>query len=89
MTIKLTGDLIIGNLEESFCELLPILSCTEETEFDLGSVSRIDSAGLQLLVSATHTLKSRQLSWRWSQIPPKVLAAAKTVALDSALGFQI
>ncbi len=88
MIIKLSGELIIGNLEESYCSLLPILNCKEDTQFDISQVTRIDSAGLQLLLSATQTLRTKHLGWHWTEIPPKIASVARTLAVDTALGFK-
>jgi anti-anti-sigma factor len=51
-TVKLSGDVTIFEISEMWQKLDPVLRETDEIDIDLGGVSDIDTAGLQLLMVA-------------------------------------
>ncbi len=52
------------------------------------SVARADTAGVQLLLAFTQSLKERQIEWFWDAPSEKLVSAATVLGLDEALGLH-
>lgn len=52
------------------------------------SVSRADTAGIQLLVAFVRSAKERQIKLDWNNPSDKLIAAATVLGLDTALGLH-
>lgn len=62
MEIKFDGDLIIPFAAESKEQLLALNYGENEVHFDLSSVSRIDTAGVQILMALANDIKVKNAS---------------------------
>lgn len=62
-----------------------LLSGEGEQSVDLGGVSRIDSAGVALLLEWAREAARRQLSIRFANVPEHVLAIARVCGVEQFL----
>ena len=60
----------------------------DNLELDLAEVTKIDSAGLALLVAWQRWAHSQRKSLRFSHISPQLVALAKANNLNSVLGLE-
>jgi anti-anti-sigma regulatory factor len=73
----------VKNIHES---VLPLLTRGFEAwSLDGTQVDKVDTAGLQLLLSLTRTLRARGISWRWSACSAAMFRAAGLLGLTQEL----
>ena len=84
--VDIVGDLNIFNVAELRQRLLDALAAAGEVEVDLSQVVDIDSAGLQLMLSAKREAKLRYKTLRLVGHSPAVFELIELYDLSTALG---
>jgi anti-anti-sigma regulatory factor len=67
-------------------ELLRVLEANA-VAIDARAVAKIDTAGVQLLMTLVFDRRLASLATRWEGVTPPLRAAARTLGLESAMGF--
>jgi ABC-type transporter Mla MlaB component len=83
------GECCIDAIVERKAELPEALSKHGDVEFDLGAVSRIDSAGLQLLAAFVLELGQKGHVVLWREVSNIVNEGARVTGLRPMLGLPL
>jgi anti-anti-sigma regulatory factor len=68
-------------------QLLERLDQAGDVEIDAGSVEKIDTAGLQLLVAFSRQLRESHRALAWKAVAPEMTRAAAQIGLADTLGL--
>ncbi|AQS35471.1 anti-anti-sigma regulatory factor (antagonist of anti-sigma factor) [Shewanella psychrophila] len=71
-TIILDSELTIRNIQPIFAQLSELLAHDEELHIDASQLSRVDTAGAQLLYLFSQTCESRSLKVDWLDCQPEL-----------------
>ena len=71
-TIILDSELTIRNIQPIFAQLSELLTHDEELHIDASQLSRVDTAGAQLLYLFSQTCASRSLRVDWLYCQPEL-----------------
>jgi anti-anti-sigma regulatory factor len=82
----LQGELCIGSLTERREQLLRAFENGLPVVIDMSGVSRIDTAGLQLVLSFVVTMRGEGRGVSYDAVPPIVREAARLAGLGALLG---
>ena len=82
---ELLGSLNFETVSSLRLEGLRLLDGQGEVVFDLGAVERSDSAGVALLLEWVREAQRRGAGIRFQNMPPQMLAIARTSGLDKLL----
>jgi phospholipid transport system transporter-binding protein len=85
--LRLDGDLSISNVDPLKRQLDTALADGAPVLFDGAGIDRIDAAGLQLLAAFTREAAHRGLPVSWQSPAPRLLAAARAIGLQDAIGL--
>jgi anti-anti-sigma regulatory factor len=55
---------------------------------DASAVAKLDTAGVQLLMTLVFDRRLASLATRWEGVTPPLRAAARSLGLESAMGFD-
>lgn len=88
VNLRLEGDLTIRDVAARRDEWKALLDGASLLVVDAGSVERVDSAGLQLLVALKESAKRRDLECRVVQPSATLSDAIATVGLGPCLGID-
>jgi anti-anti-sigma regulatory factor len=67
-------------------ELLRVLDASTVV-IDASAVAKIDTAGVQLLMTLVFDRRLASVATRWEGVTPPLRAAARSLGLESAMGF--
>ena len=87
--LDIVGDLNIFNAAEQRQRLLDALDADSEVDVDLSQVPEIDTAGIQLMVSAKREAAMRNKTLRFSGHSPAVFEVLELYDLSGHLGDPI
>ncbi|WP_076413337.1 lipid asymmetry maintenance protein MlaB [Shewanella sp. UCD-KL12] len=71
-TIKLDSELTIRNIQPIFTQLSELLTHDEQLHIDASQLTRVDTAGAQLLYLFSQTCKARSLNVDWLDCQPEL-----------------
>ena len=71
-TIKLDSELTIRNIQPIFAQLSELLTHDKELHIDASQLTRVDTAGAQLLYLFSQTCASRSLRVDWLDCQPEL-----------------
>ncbi|SQH74732.1 conserved protein of unknown function [Shewanella benthica] len=71
-TIKLDSELTIRNIQPIFAQLAELLTHDKELHIDASLLTRVDTAGAQLLYLFSQTCASRSLRVDWLNCQPEL-----------------
>lgn len=71
-TIKLDSELTIRNIQPIFAQLTELLTHDEQLHIDASQLSRVDTAGAQLLFLFSQTCQSRSIKVDWLNCQPEL-----------------
>jgi anti-anti-sigma regulatory factor len=81
------GECCIDSISERLPELVAVSQIEGPVSLDLSAVSKIDTAGLQLLLVFIMDCERRRRRCSWRGTSPQLLAAADITGLRAALGL--
>jgi ABC-type transporter Mla MlaB component len=87
-TLKLPRELSIRTIEALRTELQGLLAGDDAIELDGGTVSRVDTASLQLLGAFAVEIGRRGESLRWQSASPLLSSTARSLGLLALLGLE-
>ncbi|HKU43563.1 MAG TPA: STAS domain-containing protein [Polyangiales bacterium] len=88
LQLQWSGECCIDSVSERKPELSQLLAAKADVWLDLAAVSRIDTAGLQLLAAFVLELGSRGHLVHWRAVSAAVRDAARTSGLEALLGLR-
>ncbi|NRB22283.1 lipid asymmetry maintenance protein MlaB [Shewanella sp.] len=71
-TIRLDSELTIRNIQPIFAQLSQLLTHDKELHIDASQLTRVDTAGAQLLYLFSQTCTSRSLRVHWLDCQPEL-----------------
>ncbi|GAA5644667.1 MULTISPECIES: STAS domain-containing protein [Vibrio] len=87
MHYTLQSEVNIANIEQVKAQLTTSLTQGEAVELDASEVCKVDTAGMQLLLSYVLGLKQQGTEVHWKSPSDELSTVAKLLGLDSTL-FQ-
>ncbi|VAW87672.1 hypothetical protein MNBD_GAMMA18-2261 [hydrothermal vent metagenome] len=88
ITVNCGDTLDISRVGELYTELEMIINEKKAIEFDASEIERIDTSGLQLLLSFYQKIKSSGFDFHWISPSEHLLRSASLVGLDKLLGLS-
>jgi phospholipid transport system transporter-binding protein len=83
----LTGELTFGTVPELWRSSTDTFSNDTAVRLDLAGISRVDSAGIAMLIELTRLVRNRGGKISLEHAPPQLLAIATVSGLDEVLPF--
>lgn len=80
-TIKLDSELTIRNIQPIFAQLSKLLTHDEQLHIDASELSRVDTAGAQLLYLFSQTCESRSFKIDWLNCQPELRTDLKKLGI--------
>ncbi|BAJ00151.1 STAS domain-containing protein [Shewanella violacea] len=80
--IRLDSELTIRNIQPIFTQLSALLTHDEELHIDASQLSRVDTAGAQLLYLFSRTCASRSLKVDWLNCRPELKANLENLGIS-------
>ncbi len=71
-TIKLDSELTIRNIQPIFAQLSELLTHDEQLHIDASQLTRVDTAGAQILYLFSQTCEARSLHVDWLDCQPEL-----------------
>jgi anti-anti-sigma factor len=89
VTLGVQGDLAISSVRAVAIEWLEKLLVPGPVVVACGGLGRVDTAGLQLLVSVRRTCAAGHRTLRWQDPSPSLLQTAERCGLSEELKFTV
>jgi len=80
-TIKLDSELTIRNIQPIFARLSELLTHDKLLQIDLSQLSRVDTAGAQLLYLFSQTCNERSLEIEWQGGRPELITNLENLGI--------
>jgi len=80
-TIKLDSELTIRNIQPIFAQLSELLTHDKLLPIDLSQLSRVDTAGAQLLYLFSQTCNERSLKIEWQGGRPELITNLESLGI--------
>jgi anti-anti-sigma regulatory factor len=77
----------ISRVAEFYAELKMVIDENKPIELDAANLSRIDAAGVQLLVALCQKAKVESISLTWKQVSESLHRSASLIGLENELGL--
>lgn len=83
--VELAADLVIGTAADLHAQLGKALKGTAPVVLDAARVTRLDTAGLQLLQAFVQACNEGAHAWRWENVGEPLRAAAGVLGMQRML----
>lgn len=81
----LEGELSFASVEQGLKNTVKIFTASDRLVFDLAGITRVDSAGLALLLEWRKWAKEGEIALHYANLPRQLLAMAHVAGVDDIL----
>ena len=82
---KLPEELTIVNVDECKSQFIDYVESNDNVVFDCSKVSRVDTIGIQLLLSMVNYIDSKNKTLSWQEQPPIIQQSIKQLGINEVI----
>ena len=82
---KLPEELTIVNVDECKSQFINYVESNDNVVFDGSKVSRVDTIGIQLLLSMVNYIDSKNKTLSWQEQPPIIQQSIKQLGINEVI----
>lgn len=85
--VKLGPELCLANIGDARRQLLALQNATQAATIDISAVTRVDTAGIQLLLACARTLRAKSITLNWRGQSAAISTAVNRLGVGSRLAL--